>query len=201
MKTRVLVSSVLAGGLALGASFAADKASQKGKDAMSPSDEMMAAYMKVATPGEHHDYLKPLAGSWRTVAKMWTAPDQMQISEGDCETEWVMGGRYLKEVCTGTMQGQPFSGMGLSGYDNMGKKYVGSWIDTMGTGILNWEGSLDSTRKVLTSTTTVMNPMTGKKDKVKMVTKIIDKDKHVFSMYGIHDGKESLEFELTYTRK
>ena len=112
-----------------------------------------------------------------------------------------MGDRYLKEECSGNFSGMPFSGMGVIGYDNATKKYVGSWIDNMGTGIMNSEGAIDGTHKILTTNSTVINSETGKTDKVKMVTKIVDENRHVFSMYGIHDGKESLEMEITYTRK
>ena len=39
------------------------------------------------------------------------------------------------------MMGQPFSGVGIDGYDNLRKKYVTTWIDTMGTGIFSMEGT------------------------------------------------------------
>src|SRR5437870_12970686 len=64
------------------------------------SDAMMEAMMKIASPGEYHNYLKPLAGTWKTTVKFWTAPAQTQISEGECESVWVMCDVYLKSERT-----------------------------------------------------------------------------------------------------
>jgi len=125
----------------------------------------------------------------------------MQISEGECESAWVMGGRYLKEECTGNFGGQPFNGMGITGYDNMMKKYVSSWIDNMGTGIEMSEGSVDAAHKLFTFHSMVNDPMTGKPGKVKMVSKVVDDNRHVFSYYGDQGGKELLQMEITYLRK
>src|SRR2546428_6348792 len=67
------------------------------KDAGMPShEEMMAAWMKLAAPGEHHAHLKGLAGSWKTVVKSWEGSDEPKVSEGTCETSLMMDGRYLK---------------------------------------------------------------------------------------------------------
>ncbi len=33
--------------------------------------------------------------------------------------------------------GMPFEGMGIDGYDNLAKQYVSTWVDNMGTGIMN----------------------------------------------------------------
>ena len=89
----------------------------------------------------------------------------------------------------------------LTGYDNMMKKYVSSWIDNMGTGIVMSEGSVDAAHKLFTFHSMVNDPMTGKPGKVKMVSKVVDDNRHVFSYYGDQGGKEMLQMEITYLRK
>lgn len=59
---------------------------------------------------------------------------------------------------------------------------------------------MDETGKMLTTTATMPGP-DGKPADVKMVTKIVDANTHVFSMYGVMGGKEQLMMEITYTRK
>ena len=58
-----------------------------------------------------------------------------QESTGTSENKMILGGRYLEQHYDGTMMGQPFCGIGY-GFDNYKKKYVATWIDSMGTGIL-----------------------------------------------------------------
>lgn len=184
-----------------GAALAGDKDAAKAPAMDKAHQDMMDAYMKLATPGEYHTYLKPLEGEWKTTVKSMFQPGQMDISEGSCSTTWVMSGRYLKEDCTGTFNGSPFSGMGLTGYDNMSKKYVSTWIDTMGTGIMSSEGTIDASHKTLTFSSMMPDPATGKPAKMRMTTEIIDANKHVFSMYGMVNGKEMKQMEITYVRK
>ena len=49
----------------------------------------------------------------------------------------LLDGRFLQQEFTGEMMGQPFSGVGINAYDNLRKRYVTTWIDTMGTGIFH----------------------------------------------------------------
>ena len=79
--------------------------------------------------------------------------------------------------------------------------YVGSWIDTMGTGIMTSTGTVDKTGKTFTSTTTMPNPETGKPMKTRLVTRIVDDNTHVFEMHIPAGPKDFKMMEITYTRK
>src|SRR6185295_18628018 len=95
--------------------------------------------------------LDALVGNWTTHVKWWMAPGApAQESDGTAQMSWAFGGRYLHEADTGTAMGMPFEGMGVTGYDNLKKKYVGSWIDSMGTGIMQSEGTYDPSKKTIT---------------------------------------------------
>ena len=164
------------------------------------NDEMMQAMMKLAAPGEHHALLQPLAGKWKTITKAWMGPGDPEVTEGNEESTWVLGGRFLQDHFKGTFTGMPFEGYGMTGYDNGKKQFVSIWADTMGTGIMMMNGTADSAGKLLTFNGTYDDPTTGKPVTYKMVTKILDDSKHTFSMYRVADGKENLEMEITYTR-
>ena len=48
------------------------------------------------------------------------------------------------------MMGQPFTGIGVTGYDNHAKKYLSTWIDSMGTGIFSMEGTASMDGETIT---------------------------------------------------
>ena len=163
-------------------------------------DKMMAEMQKAAMPGPMHEFLKPMAGSWKATAKTWMAPGDPAVSEGACENTWILGGRFLQTAYKGEFGGMPFEGFGLLGYDNQKKEFVSVWVDDMGTGISFSNGSADAAGKVLTLHSTTMDPATGKPVKYKMVTKVSDENQHAMSMITMKDGKEHTDMEITYTR-
>ena len=161
----------------------------------------MADMMKFATPGPMHELLKSLAGNWNTSNKSWYGPGDPVLSTGTCKREMILGGRFLKSTYQGTMMDQPFEGMEILGFDQRQNQFVSVWVDNMGTGIMMSNGGkADPTGKVLTVNMNMDDPVSKKSIPYKMVTKIVDANKHTFSMIGVHEGKETTEMEITYTR-
>jgi hypothetical protein len=166
--------------------------------------KMMEAWEKAATPGEFHAHLKPLEGQWNTKVKFWMDPSAPpDESTGTCMRKWILGGRFLQEEFTGTdSQGQPFSGLGYSGYDNVKKKYVSTWMDTMCCGMMVSYGTCNPSGKEFTYVSDTDDPVTGKPKKMRSVLKIINNEKNIFEMYDTGpDGKEFKTLEAEYTRK
>ena len=177
-----------------------DVLSQEDKDQVDP---MMAKMMEAAVPGEFHKHLQPLIGKWNTTTKYWLTPEAPpEESTGSVDRKWILGGRFVSEDYRGTTMGQPFSGFGLMGYDNIQKKYDTVWIDTMGTGVFTQSGSCDDSGKNFTFSGKNLNPMTGQKEWGKTTLKIINNDKHVLKMFEKGtDGKDFLKLEIVATRK
>lgn len=99
------------------------------------------------------------------------------------------------------MMGQPYSGVGISAYDNLRKRYVSTWIDTMGTGIFMMEGTASADGKTITLKGQHAEPGGGHMTH-RAVWKIVDSNTQTFDMYGAHrGGKEMKMMEITYTRK
>jgi hypothetical protein len=206
----IALSALLALGLVSGAALAADKTakSTKANDAKSEApktdaqhDQMMEMMMKASMPGPMHDLLKPMAGNWKTTAKSWMKPGtEPEVSEGTCESSWILGNRYLQSTYKGNMAGMPFEGWGLMGYDNQKQEFVSMWADNMGTGIAMSDGKADPAGKVFTMMTMMNDPETGKPVPYKMVTKVMDENQYTMSMMNMKDGKEHMEMEITYSR-
>lgn len=113
----------------------------------------------------------------------------------------LLDGRFLYQEFNGTMMGQPFAGIGIDAYDNISKKYVTAWMDTMGTGIFTMQGTASADGKTITLKGSHPEPGGGQMHH-RAVWKIIDQNSQIFEMYGNHGhGKEMKFMEITYTRK
>jgi hypothetical protein len=166
---------------------------------------MMEAYMKAATPGEHHKHLAMMEGNWKTATKMWMAPNATPTeSSGSCENKMVLDGRYLHQDCSGPamMPGGPeFHGVGVTGYDNVQKKYVSTWMDNMGTGIMQATGTCEDGGKVHKMSGTYVDPLTNKTKNFRWVSRMSAPNTEVFEFYDEGpDGKEFKTMEITYTK-
>jgi uncharacterized protein DUF1579 len=186
--------------LVMSASLAVAK--EKKQEAKMDQQAMMETYQKLATPGEPHKQLASLAGSWTTKTKEWMEPDKPPMeSAGTCDFKMLLDGRFLQQEFTSEMMGQPFSGVGISAYDNLRKRYVTAWIDTMGTGIFMMEGTASADGKTITLRGQHDEPGGGHMMH-RAVWKIVDGNTQTFDMYGTHKhGKEMKMLEIAYTRK
>ncbi len=194
-------AALVIGSLAVSLPAPAQEAGQMPE--MSPEDQaMMQKWMEFATPGEPHQNLARVTGKWTAVTKWWMKPgDPPTESNATSEAEMIMGGRYLVERVQGTMMGQPFSGMSITGYDNLNREYRNLWIDNMGTGFMLSTGKLAEDGKSVEMTGTTPDPMTGKDATYREVEAWPDPDTRVFTMYGAGpDGAEMKTMEITYKR-
>ena len=79
------------------------------------------------------------------------------------------------------------------------KKFVATWIDNMGTGIMFMEGSYDPAAKAFTYTAEE-EMIPGMKMKVREVVKIVDANHHTLEWFEDRGGKEVKTMEINYTR-
>lgn len=163
---------------------------------------MMELYQKLATPGEPHKLFASLAGSWTTTTKEWMEPGKPPTeSTGTADLKMLLDGRFLYQEFVSQMMGQPFSGIGIDGYDNLRKKYVTTWIDTMGTGFFTMEGTASADGKTITLKGQHAE-LGGGQMTHRAVWKIADSNTQTFDMYGTHQGgKEMKMLEIAYSRK
>jgi hypothetical protein len=178
-------------------SFAQEK---KEEPPMDPQ-AMMELYKKLAKPGEPHELFASLTGSWTTKTKEWMDPEKPPVeSTGSAEMKMLLGGRFLQQEFTGDMMGKPYSGIGISGYDNILKRYVSIWIDTMSTDIFTMAGTASADGRTITLNGQHAEPGGGYMTH-RAVWNIISNVRQTFIMYGKHHGgKEQKMLEIVYTR-
>ncbi|GKS68114.1 hypothetical protein W03_01180 [Nitrosomonas sp. PY1] len=174
------------------------------KSAHKPMDmqEMIAAYEKLATPGEPHKLLGSLAGSWTAKTREWIDSQKPPVeSTGVSNGKVLLNGRFLQQEYSGTMHGKPYVGIWTVGYDNLLDRYVSTWIATMGTGIFIMDGTASEDGRTITFTGQHAE-LGGGHMTHRAIWKIIDNSTQEFVMYGTHHGgKEMKIFETIYTRK
>lgn len=163
-----------------------------------------ATDMAMPAPGPEHEILKQRAGTWTFVNKMYMAPGQPPSESTGTETVTMgCGGFWQFSRIESTMMGMPFDGRGSLGYDQIKKKYVGTWVDNFGSWLTLMEGDYDAKTKTLTMLSDMLD-MSGKVQKTKMVTEHKDADHITFKMIMIgagEGGKDHLTMEIAYTRK
>ncbi len=137
-KVRALVVTSLA--LALASTPVARAQQAQGQQpAMSAEQRaMMETWAKAMAVGENHQRLARMAGDWDMTTKAWMAPGQPPTeSKGTVTNTMLLGGRVLQSQQRGVMMGQPFEGVGLTGYDNVTGRHWTTWLDNMSTGPLS----------------------------------------------------------------
>ena len=114
-----------------------------GKHAAAMDEQaMMQQWQAAMTPSVGHARLMSMVGTWRAKTTFTMAPGAPdQVSDGTSVHRLVLGGRFLEQVYKGMNMGMPFEGIGFTGYDNVQKRYVGSWMDTFSTGIMTSVGT------------------------------------------------------------
>ena len=173
--------------------------------------EMMKQMMELAKLNENHKLLKDSVGTWSYTVKMWMNGDpssKPEESRGIAKRTAIMDGRFVVMDVAGRMQmpgadgkmkSMTFKGHGLEGYDNVKKKFVGTWMDNMGTGIMMSEGNYDPATKTFTYNSE-MEPIPGMKTAVREVLKMTDKNHMTFEWYENRGGQEVKTMEINYTR-
>jgi len=163
----------------------------------------MEAMKKLGAPNENHKALEPFVGSWNATVQWRMSPDSnTDKSQGTSYNHWILDDRFVQEVFKGTSMGQPLSGIGFLGYDNIRGEYTSVWLDNMSTGIMVSSGQYDAAEKTISKSGTVSCPMTGEKSRpVRSVCQVVDKDHYTLKMYmNDKDGKEFKAMEIEYER-
>jgi len=175
------------------------KKPEAGAAAGGMTPEQAAAWAKIAQAGPQHEALKPMVGTFNAEVSMSSmdGSGKMETSKGTMVNEMVLDGRYLQS----RYDGPDMKGIGFMGYDNSKQKYVATWMDTMSTMIMVMEGTADASGKVITTSTTMDDPTSGKKVTMRGVTTIVDNNKHTYEMFMPGpDGKEMKGLSIVYTR-
>lgn len=201
----LLVSMIVALGCVLAVSTAKAQESKGGKPATGQEpqlppgwtqEDMMACAM-AGTPGKMHEFLAQDVGTWTSKNTMWMAPDtEPMTSAGTTTVTSFMDGRFIKCEMSGEMPGMgPFTGFGITGYDNVSQKFVGTWVDNYGTGIMNGTGELSTDGKTLSWKYQHNCPITKKPTVMRIVTTMKNPSSKTEEFFAI-DPKTGKEYKM-----
>src|SRR5205085_1675702 len=94
---------------------------------------------------EEHKELAKMVGTWEQHFRMrWDPNGPWQETTGTATKKLILGGRYIQEDSSFTMEGMPMQGMELLGYDKLTHEYVSLWADTMTTWWTESRGKKDA---------------------------------------------------------
>jgi len=189
-----------------------DVKTSDGKDSIAneewkPVDSATAnkAWMEFATPGDMQKMLAKSDGVWSGENTMWMEDGGKPMTSTSTTTnKMIFDGRYQSSEHKGNFMGMPFEGMSITGYDNAKKKFVSTWIDNMGTGLMNMEGDWDASKKSIEFKGKMTDPTRpGKNCNMREVYTFVDDTHQTLEMYGPDSktGKEYKTMEIKYTKK
>ena len=208
-KPLVAVAFVAIAGLLAGSFAIADDKPTNGKEppkmeipGMDPAH--MQACMEAGMPGKNHEWLQKMVGNWKGTSQMWMTPEMTEPMKSECSqtVTGIMDGRFIQCEMAGDMGGMPFKGRGVTGYDNVSKKFVGTWIDNCGTGIMNGTADQSPDGKVLKWEYTYNCPVAKKATTMKITETYTSADAFtmVMHMKDMKTGKEFKHMQMDLTR-
>src|SRR5262245_29736530 len=191
------LSALLSGAVAF--AFAQDLSAQRTDGDKAKVDALQQAM----TPGEAQKKLEYMVGTFDVKVKTWVDPSAPAVeSKATSVATWVLGNRYVQQMLAGNVMGEPWSGIGYAGFDNVLKKYEVTYMDSGSTGMLWFTGTLDSTGKGGVLTATTNDEITGKAIPVEMRLSTAANGDRVTELWEADAaGKMVKVMELQYTRK
>lgn len=164
-------------------------------------EAMMEAWTQANTPGPQHERLAWFEGEWTTQASHWMGPGEPQTSSGKSSMKMVLDGRFLHDHHESEWMGQPFSGKGFTGYDNMAGHYVSYWFDSMSTGVFSGQGQFDADSNSYQYVSEYTDPTSpDNPTPVRYVMSIDGDDQFTFSWFEDRGEGEMKTMEIVYTR-
>lgn len=161
---------------------------------------------RLAAPGPEHAWMDPLAGRWDVAMRVWPGPgaEPFEIPGMRAEREFVLGGRYLREILIGG-DGAPVREATM-GYNRLDGRFELVTVDSFEPGQMVYLGRGDETAGAVSlfgeSAEAGMGPEpTGRKRDLRFDFVIEDSDNNVQRIHVRYPGgAEYLFVEQRFTR-
>jgi len=199
------VAGLLAGSFAIAGEKPTD-AKGKGDMQLPPGVDPahMQACMEAGMPGKNHAWLQKMVGTWKGTSQMWMSPEVTEPMKSECSEviTGLMDGRFIQTEMSGDMGGMPFTGRGVTGFDNVSKKFVGTWIDNCGTGIMTGTGDQSADGKTMKWEFTTNCPVTKKPTTMRITESYTGPDAYTMDFYmkDLKTGKEYKHMHMEMNR-
>jgi hypothetical protein len=106
------------------------------------------------------------------------------VFRGTVTREWVLGGRFIKEVMKAESDEGPYETLGYMGFDNFDRQYQSVWMNTTSTSLHIEVGNYHPDRKVLHMANDGRDPVTGRVVHSWGKLDLSDPDRHVYTAYS-----------------
>ena len=154
-------------------------------------------------PGPEHDWLQQFVGDWETEVECRMEPGKRPMKTKGIESVRTIGGLWIVAEGKSAIMDKPMTSILTLGYDFEQKKYVGTWVSSCMTHLLQYEGSVDLATETLTLETEGPCPHSpGTVAKFKEVIEVKSRQHRVFtSSMQAQDGKWATIATINYRRK
>ncbi len=202
MKTRLNKKILLAGIMLISSVCLAQSPDPAGAEMPAEMQAMMEAYAQAAKTGAQHALLAESVGEWTAAVSMWMDPSTApMVSTSSVNRTMTVDGRVLEEHWQGNVMGQPFIGLGRTGYDNVTGKYWSTWTDNMSTALMVMYGDYDADAKTFTFHGDYVDPMTKQKVTTRSVMTTPETGEEVMTMFETRAGTEIKTMQIELQRK
>lgn len=170
-------------------------ASQDPQEASAPSPDAIARMQ----PGPMHEKLEPLVGEFEMKGRWRMSPEApWEEFVADVQRAWILDGRFIEEKVESEFMGQPFTGMGILGYDNTREEFTMVWVENLSTGTWFTTGTLEGNKIVFEGENS--DCMTGEKNR--WGKSAVDLTTHAYQGWSRDaSGKEFISMEMTSEKK
>jgi hypothetical protein len=206
----VLAVGLVLGGVAVAAPATPPPDEQAPPDAAAPVAIMAAPRSpnsplppKAMEAGPEHKMLAGFVGHWKTSLKVepTVPPTPAKNNEGTADGKLVMGGRFAQVTQVGMLDGKPFEGMFLCGFDKAVSKFTAAWIDNQGTAIIHYVGTYDESKKQLTMSSHYSDQWMRKLTIARIVVTFVDANTMTYDEYIAHAVGEQEAHTVSMTYK